>query len=238
MPAKTIYLRARNCLNKTPTTKGGKNGFSQIELLFAILIIVVLSGIIIPAVQSVRESAAYTQSVSNLRQLGTAMSLFLNDNRGYFPPSVNRSSDLFPGLAGVRWVHALDDYIDGFAGQVYRVPAFYSPLAPGIEGNRLGASFIAGVGLYGYNAGLDDPSLPHGLMYALLANPSEVIVFGEKRFDVNSGPHLAGTAFWPDAPNGLATNYRQGAPVLWANWSVSAVLELPPHQSFHPEIAY
>lgn len=76
-------------------------GFTLIELLVVIGIIAVLAAILLPVLSSARERAHVANCQSNQRQIGQALTMYREANRGAFPICA-RKPTADPGLPSLR----------------------------------------------------------------------------------------------------------------------------------------
>jgi prepilin-type N-terminal cleavage/methylation domain-containing protein len=104
-------------------------GFTLIELLVVIAIIAILIGLLLPAVQKVREAAARLKCANNLKQIGIATHA-INDAQGGLPPVASPDGWTSTTTAG-----------SSFNGAPY---TFFSWLLPYIEQDNLFKSMTRG----------------------------------------------------------------------------------------------
>jgi prepilin-type N-terminal cleavage/methylation domain-containing protein len=71
---------------KSPRSYKSHAGFTLIELLVVIAIIAVLAALLLPALAKAKEKACRISCVSNLKQVGAALMMRIDDNDGWLPP--------------------------------------------------------------------------------------------------------------------------------------------------------
>jgi len=76
----------------------GRHGFTLIELLVVIAIIAILAAILFPVFARAREKARSTRCVANLKQLGNALRMYMDDYDGLFPWCVDIADKNLPEI--------------------------------------------------------------------------------------------------------------------------------------------
>jgi len=112
--------------------------FTLIEMLVVISILAILAALLLPALVAVKGRAGLTKCCSNLRQIGLALRMYVNDFEKYPFFRVDGSSKF------QWWFQSLDAYTSmNWSNALFRCPA--NPFEPSIANN-------AALGSYGYNA--------------------------------------------------------------------------------------
>jgi prepilin-type N-terminal cleavage/methylation domain-containing protein/prepilin-type processing-associated H-X9-DG protein len=126
---------------RPPLPRPARAGFTLIELLVVIAIIAVLIGLLLPAVQKVRDAANRSQCLNNLKQIGLALHNYHDANQR-LPPGHLKAPD--PPITGPStdfhsWIAYVLPYIE--QENLYRQYNFSRPYTDSM--NSMNATVIA-----------------------------------------------------------------------------------------------
>ncbi|MDR1283406.1 MAG: type II secretion system GspH family protein [Opitutaceae bacterium] len=82
-------------ISRSPVKFSRQNhAFTLVELLTVIVIIGILAGILVPVIGMVRDRTRATVCQSNLRQIYTALMMYVDENKGWLPPGPDSTGGL------------------------------------------------------------------------------------------------------------------------------------------------
>ncbi len=159
-----------------------KKGFTLVELLVTIAIMVILAAILFPVFARAREKARQTSCLSNMRQIGIAWLCYLQD---YDERGLNWR---VPGSGAWNpnwyfWSDTLMPYIKN--DQILVCPANDLQPAPLLPRERAGQTIISDYALFCWGGGTgtrDDPfyqGLDENMSLAQVSKPSELVMLTE-----------------------------------------------------------
>ena len=189
------FRTSRSIQSHLPAHIHARQGFTLVELLVVIGIIAVLIAILLPALTRAKESANKTVCTSNMRQLGVALMMYANDNKGMLPwpgSSDPWSESWAMALLNKKYIpQGSEAALAGNGGSpILNCP---SDVVPRRWGNA--SAYMANAGHWQYWCGWINPPVGKACRITKIKRPSEFIYLFERADDsAILGP--SGYSYW------------------------------------------
>jgi prepilin-type N-terminal cleavage/methylation domain-containing protein/prepilin-type processing-associated H-X9-DG protein len=203
-----------------------QRAFTLIELLVVIAVIAILTSILFPVFARAREQARKSACLSNLKQVGLAVMLYVQDYDESYPMAYSPvpSSDPMPGTSASYWFNVLQPYAKNrnvwycpTAGRLMVPGTDFQQYSGGYAYNACGTSVPGSVGTTlwnGFGVMFDDATgvaqcTPHGsiVKIAAVSNTSETILITDPASNGEDASTLyfysgLNISYWPQLHGG------------------------------------
>ena len=221
---------------------GNSKGFTLVESLVVIGIVVLLAALIFPAIRSMEKRGLEAKCASNLRQIGSAWASYVADNGGKLPPAVSGSGPWSEDF----WTKSLSPYL-GFEkvlagnGNAYTGTVAFCPGNTGkryhmgeysalsyIPNGMIGGVFSASGEIIPRLMLWPNDRFPVATTIASIPQPSKTLLFASAKQEMlrsyldgnNPGPYLA-------------THFHGGGNILFCDGHVERFVPTNPDGSIN-----
>jgi prepilin-type N-terminal cleavage/methylation domain-containing protein/prepilin-type processing-associated H-X9-DG protein len=205
-----------------------RRAFTLIELLVVIAIIAILAAILMPVLSAAKKRAQQARCISNLKQLGAGMQMYIDDSHDSFPGLASQHN----GFQPTDWIYwrtntALYPPLDqspilvNIKGNLFRCPMDISDVDRLAQADSVNGPYLYSYSLTGYGMSLDPsgPALEGDMNYGMASVISgSGDTFVSHVFKLTSVKNPAGKIMLAEEPGSLADNPSSSVVINDGRW--------------------